>query len=150
LLALLGDLDGHYRLDVDVLCRFLGVGQEGESYTIPTWFNALTSAAIFRYIKDEASFGGLRAELERWLLNRVSALDQRGRRAAEQVILVLDALAAPHISKKTKTKLIQTYQTGATSAEVDEVLSLQGRWFTQWETADLYSELRMKRVQEVY
>lgn len=150
LLTLLRELGEHYGIDVGDLCRFVGISRRARgSYVIPRWYNALIVSELFRFAGAHPEYADLRAELERFMLERVEEMHHSGRFFAEQPIYVLNAIASPHVSDEVKCSLLGLY--GLDTPQLrDAAIKLQDRWFTDWQDSDLHADLQLKRVQEVY
>jgi len=62
----------------------------------------------------------------------------------------MDAIASPWVGDVVKGHLLRLFVPKATNARAVELGALQDGWFARWQWDDLYAELRLKRVHEVY
>lgn len=149
LLTLFSELGDDYLISESELCQFAGIEIKGQKLTVPTWFNVLILSDLLRFVSGKPRYSNVLNAIEEWVLQRVSELDSRNRREAEQPLLVLNILAAPAVSAETKFRILKMYGV-ASRAEAVLVSESHDRWFTNWSIRDLHEELLYKRVQEVY
>ncbi|MFC5677259.1 antiviral reverse transcriptase Drt3b [Aeromicrobium endophyticum] len=149
LLTLLAELGDEYAISLPSLCDFAGISAVGSHFHLPDWYNVLIVSDLLRFVTGNSQYMPILRAIEAWIVARCIDLESRGRREAEQPLLVLNVLAAPAISADTKYQILRLY--GVKSrAEALLVSQSQDRWFTNWNIEDLHAELLYKRVQEVY
>jgi hypothetical protein len=106
--------------------------------------------AVLRYAGPRAHLQPFVRASEVWLRSRADALQELLRPSSELVILVLDAIASPWVDDAVKGYLLRLFVPKASNARAVELGALQEGWFGRWRWDDLYAELRLKRVHEVY
>lgn len=105
---------------------------------------------VLRYAGPRAHLQPFVLASERWLKTRAAELQKLQRPSSELVLLVLDAIASPWVDDAVKGHLLRLFVPKASNSKAVELAALQEGWFGRWRWDDLYAELRLKRVHEVY
>ncbi|MCV0334425.1 MAG: RNA-directed DNA polymerase [Microbacterium sp.] len=149
MLDVISFLGSGYRLTLDELVRFSGATRKGLEIVLPDWMHSMVAMTLLRNVGSVATLAGLATAITEWALARVQWMLVQETDHAERVILVMDLLSSPYVSRGTKVKLLDLHQ--VKHFGVDKAVEASGGgWFTNWSIGDLHAELLLKRSQHVY
>ncbi len=152
LLISLSQIGREYWLPVSVLLRHFLILEEEKTgnYIRPTGFmNHFSVTILLSYIKDKVRYAKLKAFVEAEILAKLRYMKAHCPNDAETLIMLLDLIVCPYISKVTKDAIGAIF--GLDAASLAGVQATNDHWFTAWgDKFDLGKELDAKRSREVY
>lgn len=149
LLLVLNELGRNYRLNLNNLISYLDINltPTGEFYSNKI-FNYFSITVLLIYIKNTSVFAKLKDYLETLILDKFNVRKSSIRKDAELILLLMDSLACPYISRETKTKLLDIYTVDPLIH--NKIIDSKNVWFTNWKNFNFSKELVAKRSKEVY
>lgn len=161
LLTVIRELDKDFRIPEVRLANF--IGYDFEKKHIPDCqLNYFSIVVLLYYIGHSKKYEEVKDALIIYIDNftRSFPIEKRGK-SSEATHLILDLLACPFLTRKSKRTFFLTYKESKTLAEIksnitafNKILDYQKKyvkyWFTKWERFNLAKELEYKKSQEVY
>ncbi len=111
--------------------------------------NHFSVTILLSYIKDKVRYVKLKSFVEAEILAKLQYMKAHCPNDAETLIMLLDLVICPYISKTTKDAIGAIF--GLDAAGIAVVQATNDHWFTAWgDKFDLGKELDAKRSREVY
>ncbi len=152
LLISLSQIGREYWLPVSALLRHFLIQEEEKTgnYIRPAGFmNHFSVTILLSYIKDKVRYVKLKSFVEAEILAKLQYMKAHCPNDAETLIMLLDLVICPYISKTTKDAIGAIF--GLDAAGIAVVQATNDHWFTAWgDKFDLGKELDAKRSREVY
>ncbi len=149
LLSLIKELGRDYWLDEATLRNFLGVEKDRDGVLsarlTPNYF--LISSAL-HYMDDKKRYSALKNFFQKEAINLLDERRYKLTKDTESLLLTLDLLASPYVSRSVRDEAINKWQ--LSPAQNLSVIQESRDWFTEWRTFDFGSALDKKRAREVY
>ena len=152
LLISLSQIGRQYWLPVSVLLRHFLIQEEektGNYIRQAGFMNHFSVTILLSYIKDKVRYAKLKAFVEAEIVAKLQHMKAHCPNDAETLIMLLDLIVCPYISKTTKDAIGAIFGLDSTGLAV--VQATNDHWFTAWgDKFDLGKELDAKRSREVY
>lgn len=152
LMISLSQIGREYWLPASVLLRHFLIQEEENTgnYIRPAGFmNHFSVTILLSYMKDKVRYAKLKAFVETEILAKLQYMKGHCPDDAETLIMLLDLIVCPYISKATKDAIGAIFGLDATG--LANVQATNDHWFTAWgDKFDLGKELDAKRSREVY
>lgn len=150
-LITLRSMRSKYHLPAAAIEDYLNVKTDGETKVFPP-MNALSITLFLYYFGNSKKY----QELQKHIIDKACMLisstkESYRKRTAEIVMLLLDLLACPYISKESKRQVGQSFGLSPQSTRNIMNYFKPGRYmFTNWKRLNITKELNAKISQEVY
>lgn len=153
LLISLTELGRSYWIDKNTLAKIFGLNKkkEGGEYSCIYSLNYFSISVILFYMRDKKRYDEIREFIESHILERFKNNKdiQNSQKDCELILLLMDSLTCPYLSKSTKIELLKYFQI-TDSLLQQEIIKKVKCYFTKWSNFDLGKALDAKRSQEVY
>ena len=158
LITVLKELGREYYLSEQLLSKYLDCKENKIEIGILNYFSIVVS---FFYIGHSKKYLRLKESIENYTLDYVNNYPKEKRGKSSEIShLILDLFACPYLDEKFKKKLLISYRSDVSLADVKKTIKDAEKlfefhkthkyWFTKWERLNLTKELENKRSQEVY
>jgi len=152
LFVVLKELGKNYRLNKKVLAKHFSIYDQSSGAIRIVHLNYFCITSLLFYIGRIQQYEEIRAAIEDFVVDSFASVDANRRSdSSEKVILLLDLIVCPWLSRDYKKKLLNLFS--VREDLWDDVIDFKCRqkyWFTKWENFNLLKELNFKSSEEVY
>ncbi len=163
LLSVLVDLGKNYRLNEDLLSKYLGLKpNDSETQKIELGLlNYFSIVVLLYYMRNSTKYSTLRPQVQSYIAEYIKNTPlERRQKSSEIVHLVSDLLFCPYVDSSFKWRILCIFR-GASSMQefrdasidisaIKDFVSVQKYMFTKWKNVDLSKEFDNKKSMEVY
>lgn len=152
LLITLRSMNAKYHLGAEIIKNYMCVTKDGEGAEQLPEMNALSITLFLYYFGNRTQFEELKVLVVKKACEHIKERPEEQRnRDAERLILLLDLMACPFLSKKQKNDLGTAWGLEAKAIRNLEKYFRNGQcMFTNWKKLNITKELNAKISQEVY
>ncbi len=151
LLIVLKELGREYRLSEKVLLKYLDITNNQGIYVFPYDFNLWTISVVLFYVRDIDRYKDFKTAIFDSIEKRFSLMEKCNvSKNTELVLLAVDLLSCPYVSKKQKKRLLSLCNLDTCKDDIISIFGERKNMFTKWHNFDFHRELNTKKSKEVY